>query len=151
MYCVSGAATFTAPIGRPSRSAASWPSTVCAPCPISTEEVSTCRLPSASRRTAAFDVDGVIVDFRMTAMPLARTRVSLTCTRRSSGQPIAAALRSRRSFQRASCITSPVAKVDPSVRRFRCRSSTGSIPSRSAISSICDSYAQAACETPYPR
>ena len=82
-------------------------------------------------------------------MPLSITATPLPA--RPSCQATAFAASSSNSSKWVSCMTSPVQNTSPSCSRFIRRSSTGSMPSRSASTSISRSEAQTDCIAPYPR
>ena len=143
---VSGAATTTDANGTPSVSAVIWASAVRIPWPASTLPASTSTLPSALMRTIAVDVLWVPPpSFIAQASPRPRPRAS------GAVQPTARAVCSSPSARSPSIGVSPATYSSPRLSRFLRRSASGSRPSRSAITSICDSPAHVTCGTPYPR
>jgi hypothetical protein len=150
---VSGNVTLTRSGEIPSSSATICASEVCVPCPISTLLVNNTAEPSALSRTTAEEFDGVIVVLIITANPLPRT-LPLGTRFSCSAFPfhlIASAAPLRQSAIPTDTNLSPVTNTSPSCTRFFNLISNGSIPSRLAMSSICDSYAQQTCGTPNPR
>ena len=100
---------------------------------------STVTLPSAFMCTTAPEIDGVSTAFTPQAMPLARTGpLPGTSLRGGFGgsHSMASATFSSACFTPMLSIGAPVAKRSPSPRRLRSRSSTGSMPSASATTSI---------------
>src|SRR4029078_9021066 len=135
-----------------------WANTVSDPCPISTVPVYKDRLASSLSLTTAQEIDGVIVALIMQASPLPRRTLPIdesflifALPVPSDFHPIDSATRFRHSFRPTERRVSSVTNLSPSSYPFFFLISSGSIWSATAMMSICDSTAQADCDTPKPR